>query len=71
MMKRAIFTYEQIVRILQAADKSPVVGVAKRHRVSEFSVYALSKKFFDIGTDDIKSLKQIEQQVLSRIVSVS
>ena len=29
-MKRARFTDEQIVRILQEADKSPVVEVAKR-----------------------------------------
>jgi hypothetical protein len=30
-MKRARFTDELIVRILQEADKSPAVEVAKRH----------------------------------------
>jgi putative transposase len=37
-MKRARFTDEQIVRILQEADKSPVVEVAKRQGVSGPSV---------------------------------
>jgi putative transposase len=34
-MNRARFTDEQIVRILQEADRSPVAEVAKRHGVSE------------------------------------
>jgi putative transposase len=61
-MKRARFTDEQIVRKLQEADKSPVVEVAKRHGVSEPSIYAWSKKFGDMGTDDVKRLKQLEQE---------
>ena len=61
-MKRARFTDEQIVRILQEADKSPVVEVAKRHGVSEPSIYAWRKKFGYMGTDDVKRLKQLEQE---------
>lgn len=61
-MKRARFTDEQIVRILQEADKSPVVEVAKRHGLSEPSIYAWRKKFGDMGTDDVKHLKQLEQE---------
>ena len=61
-MRRARFTDEQIVRILQEADKSPVVEVAKRHGVSEPSIYAWRKKFGDMGIDDVKRLKQLEQE---------
>lgn len=61
-MKRARFTDEQIVRILQEADQSPVVEVAKRHGVSEPSIYAWRKKFGDLDTDDVKRLKQLEQE---------
>ena len=61
-MKRARFTDEQIVRILQEADQSPVVEVAKRHGVSEPSIYAWRKKFGDLGTDVVKRLKQLEQE---------
>ena len=61
-MKRPRFTDEQIVRILQEADKDPVAEVAKRHGVSEPSIYAWRKKFGDLGTDDVKRLKQLEQE---------
>jgi len=61
-MKRSRFTDEQIVRILQEADKDPVAEVAKRHGVSEPSTYAWRKKFGDLGTDDVKRLKQLEQE---------
>jgi len=61
-MKRSRFTDEQIVRILQEADKDPVAEVAKRHGVSEPSISAWRKKFGDLGTDDVKRLKQLEQE---------
>ena len=61
-MKRARFTDEQIVRILQEADRAPVAEVAKRHGVSEPSIYAWRKKFGGMGTDDEKRLKQLEQE---------
>ncbi len=61
-MKRSRFTDEQIVRILQEADKDSVAEVAKRHGVSEPPTYAWRKKFGDLGTDDVKRLKQLEQE---------
>ena len=61
-MKRTRFTDEQIVRILQEADRAPVAEVAKRHGVSEPSIYAWRKKFGDMSTDDVKRLKQLEQE---------
>jgi putative transposase len=56
-MKRARFTGEQIVRILQEVDQSPIIEVAERHGVSEPSIYAWRKKFGDLGTDDVKRLR--------------
>jgi putative transposase len=61
-MKRAKFTDEQIVRRLQEADQVPLSEVANRHGVSEPSIYARRKKFGDMGTDDVKRLKQLEQE---------
>lgn len=56
-MMLARFTEEQIVQIVQEADKSPVVEVAMRHGVSEPSIYVWRKKFVDMGTDGVKRLK--------------
>ncbi|MBR7779800.1 MULTISPECIES: transposase [Undibacterium] len=39
-MKRGRFSDEQIVRILREAGKEPVSEVAKRHGVSEPTIYA-------------------------------
>jgi putative transposase len=50
-MKKARFTDEQIVRILQEADRNPIAAVAKRHGVSEPSIYVWSKRFGDMGVD--------------------
>ncbi len=61
-MKRARFTDEQIVRILQETDRSPVAEVAKRHGVSESSISAWRKKFGDIGTDDVRRLQALEKE---------
>ncbi len=54
VMKRARFTDEQIVRILQEAERAPVAEVANRQGVSEPSIYAWRKKFGDMGTDDVR-----------------
>ena len=40
MIKLARFTDEQMVWILQEADRAPMAEVAKRHGVSEPSIYA-------------------------------
>jgi len=39
-----------------------VAEVAKRHEVSEFSIYDWRKKFGDMGADDVKRLKQLGQE---------
>ena len=61
-MKRKRFTDEQIGRIMQETDRAPVAEVAKRDGVSEPSICAWRKKFGDMNTDDVKRLKQLEQE---------
>ena len=47
-MKKARFTDEQIVRILQEADRDPIAAVAKRHGVGESSIYVWLKRFVSV-----------------------
>ena len=56
MIKRSRFTDEQIVRILQEADRDPVAQVGKHHGGNEPSIYAWRKKFGDMGADDVRRL---------------
>ena len=61
-MRKSKFTDEQIVGILGEADRDPVPTVAKRHGVSEQSIYTWKKRFGTFQPDDVRRLKQLEQE---------
>ena len=51
-----------MVRILRETDKSPVVRVAKKHGVSEQTIYAWRKRFGKLDSVDVKRLRQLESE---------
>lgn len=61
-MKKSRYSDEQIVRILREADKSPIAEVAKKHGVSEQSIYSWRKRFSGMAADDVKEFKRLEQE---------
>ena len=60
-MKKARFSEEQMVTILREADQRPIADVAKKHGVSDQTIYAWRKRFGTLEPADVKRLRQVEQ----------
>jgi putative transposase len=61
-MRKARFTDEQMVAIIREADREPVPAVAKRHGISEQTIYTWRKRFGGFQADDVRRLKQLEAE---------
>ena len=61
-MKKSRFTEAQMVAMLREADKGTVAEVAKKHGVSEQTIYVWRKRFGAMDANEVKRLRNLEQE---------
>jgi putative transposase len=61
-MRKARFTEEQMVAIIREGDREPISAVAKRHGISEQSIYTWRKRFGSFQANDVRRLRQLEAE---------
>ena len=61
-MRQSRFTDEKMVSIVREADRESGSVVAKRHAISEQTIYTWRKRFGGLDANEVRRLKQLETE---------
>ena len=61
-MRKSRVSEDQMVKILREADKTPVAEVAKKHGISEQTLYAWRQKYGKLDAADVKQLRTLHRE---------
>ena len=61
-MKKMVFTESQIVNILCEARRTSIDDAARRHNITEATIYAWHSKFGRLGAEDVKRLRHLNTE---------
>lgn len=61
-MRKSNFTEEQMVAIVRECDREHIEVVAKRHKITAQTIYIWKRKFGALDGNDVRRLKQLEQE---------
>ncbi len=61
-MRKSRFSEEEMVAIVREADRDAMAEVAKRHGISQQTVYLWRRRFGQLEASDVKRLKALEAE---------
>ena len=61
-MRQSRLADEQMVRVVREADRDPIAEVAKRHGISDQTIYIWRKRFGALGSQEVRRLRELEAE---------